>query len=204
MAEPTHFPLKEIKMVAKQGFELVMSINSSSSVVEMTNFEDAGDILEDFPDEEVQFEQSPSEERIFVKKNSDAWKVYVRRIKGKKFVNGKNCEEALLEATLNNIENGISSESQDAFDLPIDWMDKVYRWLRKNDIEAVVNYDDNGGKPTEEQIDKASNALFKRLPQEEEEQEEEEQEEEEQEEEEQEEEEQEEEEQEEEGQEEEE
>jgi hypothetical protein len=62
------------------------------------------------------------------------------------------------EATLENIPlAGWRLHSE--FDLPEDWVGQVYGWFSDNDQSAIENTDDQGGWPTEEQLDEAFTAL---------------------------------------------
>jgi len=44
-------------------------------------------------------------------------------------------------------------------DLPDDWAEQVFSWLWDNDQTAVESYDDQGGRPSDEEIEEACDAL---------------------------------------------
>ncbi len=60
------------------------------------------------------------------------------------------------EATLENIESAALGMD---YDLPEGWESEVFSWLWEHDQSAVENQDDQGGYPTQEQLDAAFDAL---------------------------------------------
>lgn len=63
-----------------------------------------------------------------------------------------------LEATLANIPDAAWKVKHD-YDLPDDWEEAVCDWLSENDSAAVESRDDQGGYPTENQLQNAFDAL---------------------------------------------
>ena len=66
--------------------------------------------------------------------------------------------EMELEATLENLTDA-AWRLKDTHDLPEDWESQVYEWFSDNDSGAIENHDDQGGYPSQEQLETA----FQRL-----------------------------------------
>jgi len=62
------------------------------------------------------------------------------------------------EATVENIGEAAWRLKRE-FDIPDDWQSEVYDWLSENDESAIENTDDQGGWPSEEQLEEAFLAL---------------------------------------------
>jgi len=66
--------------------------------------------------------------------------------------------EAEIEATYENIPIA-AGQLKHEFNLPTDWVDQVYGWLSTNRENALENTSDEGGFPSEEDIEDAFVAL---------------------------------------------
>lgn len=62
------------------------------------------------------------------------------------------------EATLENVADA-AWRLKNAYELPEDWENEVYRWLSNNDPGAIESRDDRGGYPNEDQLRAAFEAL---------------------------------------------
>ncbi len=62
------------------------------------------------------------------------------------------------EATLENLADA-AWKLKDEYELPKNWVGKVYHWFANHDCDAIESADDRGGYPTEEQLRAAFEAL---------------------------------------------
>lgn len=65
------------------------------------------------------------------------------------------------EATVENIVDAAKS-IEDEYELPDDWQHEVYSWFSDNECGELESASDQGGYPSEEALQRAMNALFKR------------------------------------------
>ena len=63
-----------------------------------------------------------------------------------------------LEATLDNLTDA-AWRLKDEYELPEGWEGEVYGWLSDNNCGAIENRDDQGGYPSEEELQEAFDAL---------------------------------------------
>jgi hypothetical protein len=62
------------------------------------------------------------------------------------------------EATLDNIKD-TAWRLNNEFDLPEGWEDETYDWLSENCSRSIENVDDRGGRPSEDELEEAFEAL---------------------------------------------
>lgn len=92
---------------------------------------------------------------------TDAFRTYhelAQRLDDYPILDEEDYSRREFEATLNNLLDA-AWRLKDEYELPEGWEGDVYEWLSDDDPAAVENTDDQGGYPTEDQLQAAFEAL---------------------------------------------
>jgi hypothetical protein len=150
-----------------EDFAIVYTVNRDSGLLAQSNAEQIAEALAPFPDDAI-----PQRHRHWacgwidgyaIRVGSEAWKVYtdlVARLEDYPVLDETDYSKREYDATLENIEReGHYANREDNFVLPANWASATWQWFWDNNQRAVENQDDNGGYPSEAQLQEAWRAL---------------------------------------------
>ena len=86
-----------------------------------------------------------------------AWRGISDRLENYSILNEEDYSQRELDATVENIEQSARSYGKEYW--PNDWISQLYDWFGNNDSSAIENTDDQGGYPSDNQLESAITQL---------------------------------------------
>jgi hypothetical protein len=156
-------------------YTIVYTENRDSGLLEQSNAEAIAEALQGFDDVRAEHHNHWAVGwidgyAIRVYRDGDitaafrAWFDVVQRLADYPVLDEQNYSNKEYENTLENICNEAHRANRnDSYVLPDDYADQTYSWLWNNNQSAVENTDDQGGYPSESELQEAWDALGYRI-----------------------------------------